>query len=115
MLEDLAAGRFPAEMGETLAALVEGFAVEWVKRHENASKDAANKDGVRFLLSILAAHANRQLTESVERGADADSALKAIDLIAEAEGQVWANVNLKILLENLVVQWARVGATVSVP
>ncbi len=115
MLEDLAAGRFPAEMGATLAALVEGFAVEWVKRHENASKDAANKDGIRFLLSILAAHANRQLTESVERGDDCDSALKAIDLIAEAEAQVWANINLKVLLENLVVQWARVGATVLAP
>ena len=110
MLEDLSAGRFPAPMGETLAALVEGFAVEWVKRHENASKDAANKDGARFMLSLLAAQANRQLTESVRRGAPADAALKAIDLIAEAEQQVWANVNLKVLLENLVVQWARVGA-----
>jgi len=112
MLDDLADGRFPAEMGATLAALVEGFAVEWVKRHENASKDAANKDGIRFVLSILAAHANRQLTESVQRGAPDDTALKAIDLIAEAEEQAWANINVKLLLENLVVQWARVGALI---
>jgi hypothetical protein len=115
MLEDLAVGRFPAAMGETLAALVESFAVEWVKRHENASKDAANKDGLRFMLSILAAHANRQLAESVQRGTDAYPAMKAIDLIAEAETQAWAHVNLKLLLENLVVQWARVGAAISIP
>ena len=38
-----------------------------------------------------------------------------LDLIGEAEAQVWANINLKVLLENLVVQWARVGATVLAP
>ena len=37
--------------------LVEEFATAWVKANRNASKDSANKDGARHLLSLLAAYA----------------------------------------------------------
>ncbi len=114
MLEDLARGRFPAEMGQTMAALIDGFAVEWVKRHDNASKNAANKDGARFMLMILASHVNRQLADAVQRGRPADAPLRVIDLIADAELQLQANVNLKQVLENLAIQWAQAAAGVRV-
>ena len=110
MLTALERGTFPVQMGETMAGFVEAFAVEWVKQHDNASKDAANKDGTRFLLSMLVGHANRKLAEAVGHDADPGVWLRVIDLVSAAEQQLYANVNLKLVLENLVVQWARTGA-----
>lgn len=107
MLDQLAAGVFPADLGATMAKLVDAFATEWVKRNDNASKQAANNDGARFLFTILAAHADRQLRAAVEHGDAPYPILKSIDLIAEAERQLWANVNMKHVLENLAVQWAQ--------
>ncbi len=107
MLDQLATGFFPADLGATMASLVDAFATEWVKRNLNASKRSANNDGARYLFTILAAHADRQLRAAVAQGDPPDAILKAIDLIAEAERQLWANVNLKQVLENLAVQWTQ--------
>ncbi|UCD75498.1 MAG: AAA family ATPase [Phycisphaerales bacterium] len=109
MLAELECGRFPDAMGETLAKLVDDFAQRWVKNHVNASKDAANKDGLGNLLALLATHARRSLHESCGGNGDADYWLQVIDLIRHAEQQADANVNLKQLLENLAVQWTHVA------
>ena len=61
MIAELEAGRFPADMGAALAEFVETFAQTWVKNNRNASKDAANKDGARWVLLLLAAHARERL------------------------------------------------------
>lgn len=106
MIGTLNDGEFPVEMGMALADLVEEFATAWVKRHENASKDAANKQGAGYLLAILAAHARGRLVDHLDASQDADQWLAVIDLIRAAERQLDANVNLKLVLENLVVQWA---------
>lgn len=110
MLADLAEGRYPAQMGQTLAELVESFASAWVDQHENASKDAANKDGAKHLLTMLAAHARRQLAQDAEHGDDPEHWLRVIDLLREAEWQLESHVNMKVLLENLVVQWTDLTA-----
>lgn len=107
LIAQLEAGEFPVSMGATLAELVEEFAVEWVKRHRNASKDAANKDGVRHVLALLSAHARATLHDSCEDADDAETAVAIIERIRTAEYQLERNVNQKQLLENLVVQWAR--------
>jgi len=113
MLQELEQGRFPAEMGQTLAQFVEDFAVAWVKDpdHPNASKDAANKDGARHVLTLLAGHARRRLIDCVEQGVDPDPWPEVIDLISSAERYLYTNVNLKLVLENLVVQWNHAGST----
>ena len=54
MLAELERGKFPVAMGETLAVLIDAFAVAWVKSHKNASKDSANKDGAKHMFSLLA-------------------------------------------------------------
>ena len=112
MLQELDQGRFPVEMGQTLAQLVEAFAVSWVKGHANASKDAANKDGAGHVLAILSAHARCRLLERVEAGREPEPWPEVIQLISDAEGQLYGKVNLKLALENLVVQWAQVGPAV---
>jgi DNA polymerase-3 subunit delta' len=106
LLQSLDAGRFPAESGQVMGDLVEGFAKSWVAAHENASKDAANKDGARYLLSIVAEHADRRLADAAGRGDDPRPWEYAIGLLSDAEQQMNSNVNLKLLLENLAVQWA---------
>ena len=111
MLADLADGRYPSQMGQTLAELVESFASAWVEQHENASKDAANKDGAKHLLAMLAAHARRQLARDAEQGDDPEYWLRFIDLLREAEWQLESHVNMKVLMENLVVQWTDLAAS----
>ncbi len=106
MLGELDDGRYPAQMGQTLGELVETFAKSWVDKHDNASKDAANKDGVRHLLNLLAAHARKRLGSCAQQSQDCDHWLGVIDLIRDAEQQMNSKVNVKLLLENLVAQWA---------
>lgn len=104
MLKALERGSFPVEMGEAMAALVEEFAVAWVGNNKNASKEAANKDGVRHLLSMLARYARKRL-DGLGPGQDPARWLGIIDLLRAAERQLVTNVSIKLLLENLVVQW----------
>lgn len=105
LFAELDRGRFPASMGETMASLIDAFAVAWVKKHKNASKDAANKHGTRLMLSMLAAHARQRLRESCKSGTCCDEWIELADLLRAAEIQLYTNVNMKMLLENLAVQW----------
>lgn len=113
MIDSADRGRFPIAMGETMAKLVDEFAAAWVKAHANASKDAANKAGARHLLAILASHARSRLRES-GAGTSSERApekwMDLIDLLREAESQLHANVNMKLLFENLAVQWTQNAA-----
>lgn len=102
---ELERGRFAVSMGETMAALIEEFAVAWVKNHKNASKDAANKDGARLMLAMLGSYARQRLREACERGGNVDRWMVLGDVLRDAERQMYLNVNLKMLLENLAVQW----------
>lgn len=106
MLDQLDRGEFPVGLGETLAELVEEFAQQWVKSNDNASKDAANKDGARHVFALLSSHARQRLRTLLQRGEPAATALHAIEVLSQAEHQLERNVNPKLLLENLVVQWA---------
>ncbi len=105
LFDELNRNRFPVSMGETMAGLIDEFAATWVKRNKNASKDAANKDGARLMLSMLASHARRQLALACERGESVDQWTTLAELLRNAETQLHSNVNLKMLLENLAVQW----------
>lgn len=105
MLRDLERGVYPAALGESLASQIDDFAVAWVKQKQNASKDAANKDGAQHMLTILADFARHRLIETAHRHVDTDRWHEVIDLIRDAERELRSNVNLKLVLENLVVQW----------
>jgi DNA polymerase III subunit delta' len=107
MIKEIERGRYPAAMGEALAALVEEFADTWVKNHKNASKDAANKDGARYMLAVIASYARRRLRHAAENGAEFERWTALIDVLRDAERLMYANVNLKMVLENVVVQWTQ--------
>lgn len=107
MLQELDRGVFPASMGELLGTIVEEFAVAWVKRHgeKETSKDAANKDGARHVLSLLGAHARQRLANTVGNEDTAERWATAIDLLRECERQIESNVNQKLAMDNLAAQW----------
>jgi DNA polymerase-3 subunit delta' len=109
MIDELQRGGFPTEMGRTMAEFVDDFANAWVKANRNASKDAANKDGARHLLTLLASHARARLAGACRSGGDPAMWLGSIDVLRDAERALEANVNLKQVMEHLVVQWARLA------
>lgn len=106
MLEDASRGRFSPDMGKTMADLIEQYAQAWVDARENASKDAANKDGARQMFALLAHEARRALREA-RTPDDAERALHAIDRLGECERNIDSNVNPKFAFEELASSLAR--------
>ncbi|MFM7053034.1 MAG: ATP-binding protein [Planctomycetota bacterium] len=100
-------GQFDAGLADRLAELVGDFAERVVKDNPKASKEAANRLGVRCLLLSVGAH----VRESIGRAAAADDtaalaeSVRRAGLIAALEGEIRANVNLKHALADLVAQW----------
>lgn len=100
-------GRFPIDLGPKLATLVDEWAERWADSHANASKDAANKAGARWMLALLGWHYRRRLA-----GPGGERALRAIDLIAEAESHAEANVQMLFTMSDLAARLAApAGAT----
>ncbi|MCK4871546.1 MAG: AAA family ATPase [Phycisphaerales bacterium] len=106
MLRRLEEGQVPAKMGGVMAELIDTFAQQWVKKHTNASKEAANRMAMRLMLSLLAHRADEQLRLTIERGDDPEPAARVIDCFGNAERELHANLNLRMLLDHLVVRWA---------
>lgn len=115
MIAAVTAGRPAPGMGATMAELVEAFAQAWVKDHANASKDAANKAGVRYMLSLLGEHCRSRLRQVSAEAASMDidevdrrlaPYMAGIELIQQAEANLESNVSPPLLLDNLCVQWA---------
>jgi DNA polymerase-3 subunit delta' len=107
MLEDLASGRggFPIALGQTMAGLVDEWAAAWVEAHPNGSKDAANRAAARLMLRMASEVFRGRLASS--SAAERARALRAIELVHEAEREADANVQLPFVFES----WAaRVGA-----
>ncbi len=107
------------DMGPLMADLAGDFAERWVKAHDNASKDAANKRAVRLVLALVGDACRRRIVEAAPRlqPDDPDDAeqrlwpwLAGPDLVAEAERHLAANVAPGLLLDNLAIQWARRAA-----
>ncbi|MEY3026903.1 MAG: hypothetical protein ACO31E_04135 [Phycisphaerales bacterium] len=104
-------GRFDGALSDRLAELVGDFAERVVKENPKASKEAANRQGTRYLLLTLAARLRGAMTDAAARGDALALALAAqrVELISRLESEVRANVNLKHALANLVAQWGAVA------
>ena len=106
-LREIEQGRYPPGMGEMLASFVDQFATGWVKRFDNASKEMANQAGMQRVFMILGAYLRQRLAGSVASIDEAERWLHMMELLYETEGHLSNNINLKIALENLVVQWTQ--------
>jgi DNA polymerase III subunit delta' len=104
MLRELEAERLPTSLGRTLARLADEFAADWVKRHDNASKDAANKQAVHLLLSLLAQHARRRLRVNADSPDLAERWANVIDCLRDCEIKLASNVNLGLLMDHLATR-----------
>lgn len=105
MLDELASGRrsaFPLALGQTMAGLVDAWAAGWVEDHANASKDAANRAGARLMLRMASEVFRERLASATAE--ERDRALRAIDLLRQAEQEADASVQLPFVFDNWAAQ-----------
>ncbi|MBL1218453.1 MAG: AAA family ATPase [Planctomycetes bacterium] len=110
ILAQLDDGRLPADAGPALAAHIEEFAQATVKQNKQASKDAANRHGVSLLFTMMAEEFRVRLAQSLAGSTNdpraAMQVIRWIEYIELAQQQLSDNVNLKLVLDNLVIQLA---------
>ncbi len=101
LLAGLDRGTFPADLGGTMAKLIEERAAADAEASAVASKDAANRAWAKRMLGYVAQHYRARLRDQPDERSAA-----AIDLLADAERQIDANVRYGDVLENLAAQLA---------
>lgn len=110
-IDAMTEGRFPSELGGQMKEMVEAFAKRWVDENKAASKDAANKQAVRLLWSIIGQHARTKLRARAN-APDAhqpDAAefqlepwLATVNTLAVCQQQIDSNVNLGVVMDHAV-------------
>lgn len=105
-----------AELGAQIAGMIDGFAAEWVKRHANASKEAANKLAAGLMGAMIATYARDKVAEAAGGCDPADPAaaeaalepwLGVIDAVDRAGRLLQSNVNMGLVCDHLVGGVAR--------
>jgi DNA polymerase-3 subunit delta' len=107
LFDALESGRYPPGLSDRMAEIADEFAKAIVDADDSASKEAANRLGVRLLAQLLglrvrgalAAAAASNDTAALERWVGAS------EILAEFEQHVRSAVNLKHAFANLVAQW----------
>ena len=97
---------YPAEMGATMASLIDAYAAGCVKANPSASKESANRDGADFLFILLCREVHTGMMRAIETGAPVERRLAILEVMLEAERQLDSHLNLGQVLENIVTQWA---------
>lgn len=101
MLADAERGVHPIGLGSTMTKLVDDWAGAWVKQGdkagENRSKDAANRVGVRRMLSLIAQRARMGLTDPNR----SEAALRTIDMVGRAQQELNTNVQMRMVFDHL--------------
>jgi len=112
LIERAGRGEPVIDLGPMMSQRTDDFAKAWVSNHKNASKDAANKAAVRHLFGVVSEMCRQRLREAGEVGEGVDDPavrpwLRGIDLLQDAEADLYSNVNVALLLENLAIQWSQ--------
>ncbi len=111
----LAQGRPEGGLGPAMEARIKAFAEGWVKKHKQASKEAANKNAAGLMFRLVTTHARQQMITAAAAcdPADpdaADAALRPwttlIDHVNTAEARLASNVHLGMLCDGLVASAA---------
>ena len=97
-------GQYTVEMGNLMADLVSKWAEAFVEEHDNASKEAANKDAAAWMFRLVGNYIQRRIRE-VARLPKSTQQLKVyltmLDKLREAEGETDSNVNASFVMEKL--------------
>ncbi len=107
--------RCDPELGARMASLIETFAKQWVDRHDNASKEAANRRAAQLLWSMIGRHARGRLAETARQCTGEPVSdeprlepwLAVIDALQETERDLAAHVNISLVCDHLVSRMSR--------
>ncbi|MCH2160613.1 MAG: AAA family ATPase [Phycisphaerales bacterium] len=101
-------GRYPEELADEFASLIEEFVKVRGKENRQLSKTRANRDGLDMVLSVVSAHLRRRLHLAIEAGelAAAERMARAVDDLVDAERRGDRALNHKHLLGALVASLA---------
>ena len=105
-LAEMEAGRPTGRLGAEMARCIDDFAQAWVKRHANASKEAANRLGAEQMFSVLAEQARQRL--HAQAGGDAEVWADAIEAMEQGQAMLSSNVNLSLVCDDVAVRVAEV-------
>ncbi len=109
MIDQLERGECPLAMGDCMNDFSSSVSDAAIKRNENASKEAANRRATGLAFSVIGAEVLRRLRASARMQSKLEYWTAVPGLIAEAERNLQANVNQKLVLANFVAQWATLG------
>ena len=107
----MARGQYPVDYGSQIAGQIDDFAKQWVDKHDNASKDAANRQGVGLMWSVINLYACRQLRNQANQGEPGESGaaeekflpwLEVIEALHTTEQEIASNVNMGLVADHLV-------------
>jgi len=106
MIDQLERGECPLSMSELMNEFASSVAEAAVKRNENASKEAANRRATGLVFSVIGAEVLRRMRASVKVPSKLEYWSRVPQVIAEAERNLRANVNQKLVLADFVAQWS---------
>ena len=110
-LDQMVQDRFPSDLGQQMAQMIDCFAKQWVDRHDGASKEAANRHGAGLMWSLIGQSARQKMAELSMRYATShqealahrlDPWLAVIDALESTHRELWANVNIGLVTDHLV-------------
>ncbi len=112
MLAEVDRGRYPIDLGQTMAKLTDEWATARIEAPggANVSKDAANKAAARQMFRLVAEHYRTRLRHAAEKAEGCERALAALELVSEAERQADAAVQGVFVMDNLAAQLATLPA-----
>lgn len=111
MIDRIAKGECPTTMSERMHEIASDVAEAAVKRDPKASKDAANRRAIGLLFALLGTEVRRRIGAGASAVGALDYWSKVPTVIARAETNIAANVNMKLALADFVAQWALLGKT----
>lgn len=131
LLAKVDSGAYSADLGPTMAELIDQWAEAQTEKSKNASKESANHEAARLMFRVLARHYRTLLRDASGKSASAgpsrtnprgsshadlaQRAAAAIDTLLTAQRELGANVGLKDVAEDLSIRMAEAmsGLTVA--
>ncbi len=111
LIDGMAKGQFPVDLGQDIAAMIDAFAKQWVDDHDGASKEAANQQAAGLMWSLIAQHAREKIRNTAAQCDPQDPEageaalgpwLGVIDALGSAQQALASHVNLGLATDQLV-------------